>query len=139
MGTILGKYLFLGPPKNTIRNWKCLPGWPSRKSGHTKEFRIKIHTVSGEITVHLYVQPLRRGREDGISSADGKYRCMNTGLLTVYNQEIVAIFAVNEMSGKQPWFFNGFFKETGKVFYNELFELPPLADYCNNVKDLIYK
>ncbi len=73
-----------------------------------------------------------------ISSADGKYRCMNTGLLTVYNQEIVAIFAVNEMSGKQPWFFNGFFKETDKFFTTNFSELPPLADYCNNVKDLIY-
>ena len=73
-----------------------------------------------------------------ISSEDGKYRCMNTGLLTVYNQEIVAIFAVNEMSGKQPWFFNGFFKETDKFFTTNFSELPPLADYCNNVKDLIY-
>ena len=63
---------------------------------------------------------------------------MNTGLLTVYNQEIVAIFAVNEMSGKQPWFFNGFFKETDKFFTTNFSELPPLADYCNNVKDLIY-
>ena len=74
-----------------------------------------------------------------ISSADGKYRCMNTGLLTVYNQEIVAIFAVNEMSGKQPWFFNGFFKETDKFFTTNFSELPSvLAHYCNNVKDLIY-
>ena len=52
-------------------------------------------------------------------------------------QEIVAIFAVNEMSGKQPWFFNGFFKETDKFFTTNFSELPPLADYCNNVKDLI--
>lgn len=73
-----------------------------------------------------------------ISSTDGKYRCMNTGLLTVYNQEIVAIFAINEMPGKQPWFFNGFFKETDKFFTTNFSELPPLADYCDNVKDLIY-
>jgi hypothetical protein len=32
-----------------------------------------------------------------IPSADSKFRCMNTGLLTVYNQEINAIFAKNEM------------------------------------------
>lgn len=43
-----------------------------------------------------------------IDSADGCFRCMNTGLLTVYNQEIVAIFARNTMAGKQPWFLNGF-------------------------------
>ena len=73
-----------------------------------------------------------------ISSADGNYRCMNTGLLTVYNQEIVAIFAKNDMPGKQPWFFNGFFKETDKFFTTNFVSLPPLADYCDNVKDLIY-
>lgn len=42
-----------------------------------------------------YIQyTYKRLDEEGkiIFSADGKYRCMNTGLLTVYNQEIVAIF-----------------------------------------------
>lgn len=73
-----------------------------------------------------------------IDSSDGKYRCMNTGLLTVYNQEIVAIFARNDMPGKQPWFFNGFFKETDKFFSTNFSELPALADYCDNVRDLIY-
>ena len=73
-----------------------------------------------------------------IESSDGNYRCMNTGLLTVYNQEIFAIFAKNEVPGKQPWFFNGFFKETDKFFTTNFSEIPPLADYCNNVRDLVY-
>lgn len=73
-----------------------------------------------------------------IYSSDGKYRCMNTGLLTVYNQEIVAIFAKNDMPGKQPWFLNGFFKETDKFFTTNFSTLPLLADYCDNVKDLIF-
>lgn len=73
-----------------------------------------------------------------IDSADGNFRCMNTGLLTIYNQEIIAIFAKNEMQGKQPWFFNGFFKETDKFFTTNFSSLPPLADYCDNVKELIY-
>lgn len=73
-----------------------------------------------------------------IDSADGTFRCMNTGLLTKYNQEIIAIFSKNEMQGKQPWFFNGFFKETDKFFTTNFSSLPPLADYGNNVKDLIY-
>ena len=73
-----------------------------------------------------------------IESPDGKYRCMNTGLLTIYNQEIIAIFAQNEKAGKQPWFLNGFFKETDKFFTTNFYRIPPLADYCNNAKDLIY-
>lgn len=73
-----------------------------------------------------------------IESSDRMYRCMNTGLLTVYNQEIVAIFARNEKPGKQPWFFSGFFKETDKFFTTNFSSLPELADYCSNVNDLIY-
>lgn len=60
---------------------------------------------------------------------------MNTGLLTVYNQEIVAIFSENDRSDKQPWFLNGFFKETDKFFTTNFSSLPPLADYSN--KELI--
>ena len=63
---------------------------------------------------------------------------MNTGLLTIYNQEIVAIFARNNVRGKQPWFFNGFFKETDKFFTTNFSILPPLADYCDNIKELVY-
>ena len=52
-----------------------------------------------------------------IVSPDGKFRCMNTGLLTVYNQEIVAIFAQNERADKQPWFFSGFFRSVYKELH----------------------
>lgn len=71
-------------------------------------------------------------------SSDEKYLCMNTGLLTVYNQEIIALFTKNEMQDKQPWFLNGFFKETDKVFTTNFSNLPQLADYCDNVSDLIF-
>lgn len=73
-----------------------------------------------------------------IYSPDKNYRCMNTGLLTVYNQEIVAIFSQNTTEGKQPWFLNGFFKESDKFFTTNFSSLPPLANYFSNVKDLIY-
>lgn len=71
-------------------------------------------------------------------SKDCNYRCMNTGLLTTYNQEIVAVFAKNEVKGKQPWFFNGFFKETDKFVTTNFAGNPPLANYFENVDDLIY-
>lgn len=71
-------------------------------------------------------------------SPNGDLKCMNTGLLTVYNQEIVAIFSKNNMQGKQPWFFSGFFKETDKFFTTNFSSLPQIADYCDDVQDLIY-
>lgn len=73
-----------------------------------------------------------------LESVDGEYRCMNTGLLTIYNQEILAIMSRNKVPGKAPWFLNGFFKETDKFFTTNFTELPPLADYCDNASALIY-
>jgi len=73
-----------------------------------------------------------------IMSADSIFRCMNTGLLTVYNQEIVAIFSKNTRSSGLPWYFNGFSKVTDKFFSTKFSTIPPVADYCDNASDLIY-
>lgn len=74
-----------------------------------------------------------------MTSEDGEYRCMNTGLLTVYNQEIMALFKKSDMTRSRfPWYLVGFFKETDKQFTMCFSQIPPLANYCNNVKDLIY-
>ena len=73
-----------------------------------------------------------------ISSADGTFRCMNTGLLTVYNQEIVAIFSKSVRADGLPWYFNGFCKETDKFFTTKFSTLPPIADYGECVSDLIF-
>lgn len=105
--------------------------WTYKKIQETDPFRI----------LRNYIQfTYNRIDEENkfVHSPDRKYRCMNTGLLTIYNQEIVAIFSRNNMEGKQPWFFNGFFKETDKFFTTNFSTLPPLADYCNNVEELIY-
>ena len=136
MGTIL-EDVFLGTAEKYNQKLEML----ARMAQPEKWTYKRIQDKDPYRILRNYIQyTYNRLDEEGkiISSADGKYWCMNTGLLTVYNQEIVAIFAVNEMSGKQPWFFNGFFKETDKFFTTNFSELPPLADYCNNVKDLIY-
>ena len=136
MGTIL-EDVFLGTAEKYNQKLEML----ARMAQPEKWTYKRIQDKDPYRILRNYIQyTYNRLDEEGkiISSEDGKYRCMNTGLLTVYNQEIVVIFAVNEMSGKQPWFFNGFFKETDKFFTTNFSELPPLADYCNNVKDLIY-
>lgn len=73
-----------------------------------------------------------------ITSVDGTFRCMNTGLLTVYNQEIVAIFSKSVRADGLPWYFNGFCKETDKFFTTKFSTLPPIADYGESVSDLIF-
>ena len=51
-----------------------------------------------------------------ITSEDKEYRCMNTGLLTIYDQEIIALFKKSSKKDGLPWYLVGFFKETDKQF-----------------------
>lgn len=73
-----------------------------------------------------------------ITSTNGIFRCMNTGLLTVYNQEIMAVFSKNMRPGGLPWYFNGFCKETDKFFTTKFSTVPQIADYCDNAAELIF-
>jgi hypothetical protein len=73
-----------------------------------------------------------------ITSDDTEYRCMNTGLLTIYDQEIIALFKKSSKKAGLPWYLVGFFKETDKQFTMHFSQIPQLASYFDNVKDLIY-
>ena len=73
-----------------------------------------------------------------ITSEDKEYRCMNTGLLTIYDQEIIALFKKSSKKDGLPWYLVGFFKETDKQFTMHFSQIPQLASYFDNVKDLIY-
>ncbi len=73
-----------------------------------------------------------------LTSEDGEYRCMNTGLLTIYDQEIIALFKKSSKEGGLPWYLVGFFRETDKEFTTHFSQIPELASYFDNVKDLIY-
>ena len=136
MGT-LREDVFLGTTEKYNQKLEML----ARMAQPEKWTYKKIQDIDPYRILRNYIQfTYNRLEEENkfITSPDGKYRCMNTGLLTVYNQEIVAIFAQNNMVDKQPWFFNGFFKETDKFFTTNFTALPPLSDYSDNVKDLIY-
>lgn len=136
MGTILDD-VFLGTAEKYNQKLEML----SKMAQPEKWTYKKIQDKDPYRILRNYIQFTynRIDEEDKfIHSSDKQFRCMNTGLLTIYNQEIMAIFAKNTRSGKQPWFFNGFFKETDKFFTTNFSSLPPLADYCDNVKDLIY-
>lgn len=73
-----------------------------------------------------------------LTSVDGQYRSMNTGLLTIYNQDIIALFGKSNRQSGLPWYLIGFFKETDKQFTKYFPEIPPLANYFDNVNELIY-
>jgi len=83
----------------------------------------------------------RLSEEKKISTSPcGEFRCMNTGLLTPYNEDIVAIFSKSKVlgEGKLPWHFNGFFKESHRFFTSHFSEIPKIASYFDNPADLIF-
>lgn len=73
-----------------------------------------------------------------VDSIDGKFRCMNTGLLTEYNQEIFAVFKKNDKADGLPWAFTRVHKDTDRFVVEKFSEKPQMANYLTNVNDLIY-
>lgn len=73
-------------------------------------------------------------------SSEGKKMCMNTGLLTKYRQEIVALFT--KYSGSYlpncKWCFVGFYKSSDRIITDEFDRIPEIADYTSDTTDLIY-
>ena len=81
-----------------------------------------------------------RIKEEGklLISNDGAFSCMNTGLLTVYDQEIVAILGKSHQPKSLPWYLLGFFKDGDRFFREKFSTVPEMADYFDHVQDVIY-
>ena len=81
-----------------------------------------------------------RIKEEGklLISNDNTFACMNTGLLTVYDQEIVAIFTKSNRPKYLPWYLTGFFKDGDRFFREKFSAVPEMADYFDHVQDVIY-
>ncbi len=73
-------------------------------------------------------------------SSDGEMMCMNTGLLTKYRQEIVALFS--KYSGSYlpdcKWCLVSFYKSSDGKITEKFDKIPEIADYTKNTSDLIY-
>lgn len=81
-----------------------------------------------------------RVEEEGkiIFSSDGQYSCMNTGLLTKHDEELVALFSRSNNPDYLPWYLVGFFSEIHKSFRDNFSRVPEIANYCKNASDLIF-
>lgn len=73
-----------------------------------------------------------------VLSFDGRFRCMNTGLLTDYNQEIYAVFKKSDIVDGLPWSFTRVHKDTDRFISEKFSEKPQMANYLTNASDLIY-
>ena len=78
--------------------------------------------------------------EDKIAySADNKYACFNTGLITKNLEEIFALFERNRIPGKQDFFLKCFCRKSESVLLN-IFksDLPQIANYFQKPEDLLF-
>lgn len=68
----------------------------------------------------------------------GNNMCFNTGLLTEYHQEIIALFSKYTGSFEYKWYLIGFFKVSDSKFTDIFSEIPPVANYAQDAKELVY-
>lgn len=77
--------------------------------------------------------------EDKVAvSANGEYAALNTGLLTVYSEEIFGLFRRNVREGAQPWFFLRWATESDRDILREFDPPPQMAEYVTSASDLVY-
>ena len=136
MGNIKNE-VFLGTREMQNKKFELLANmaqpeiWTYKKIRETDPYRI--------LRNYFFFTYNRLSEENKIiTSEDKEYRCMNTGLLTIYDQEIIALFKKSSKKDGLPWYLVGFFKETDKQFTMHFSQIPQLASYFDNVKDLIY-
>ena len=72
-------------------------------------------------------------------TADNKFACFNTGLITSHYEDIYGLFTKYKGKGKhQEYFFKGFFKESDTQLLTHFSStLPKKADYFNTPEDMI--
>lgn len=68
----------------------------------------------------------------------GNNLCFNTGLLTEYHQEIVALLSRYTGTYDYKWYLIGFFKTSDSSFTDRFSEIPPIADFTHDAKELVY-
>ena len=67
------------------------------------------------------------------------FACFNTGLVTKNLEEIYALFGRNQMPGRQPYVFNGFYKKSNSELIEKFgSNLPDSANYLSEPEKLIY-
>lgn len=68
---------------------------------------------------------------------DGGFSSFNTGLVTPNQEALYASFQTNRVSGRQPWYFKGWFRR-GEWELNKFPELPDLAHYFDDPTCLVF-
>ncbi|MBR4732490.1 MAG: DUF3825 domain-containing protein [Lachnospiraceae bacterium] len=79
-----------------------------------------------------------RIEEEGKFLVNGNNMCFNTGLLTQYHQEIIALFSKYTGAFDYKWYLIGFFKSSDSKFTSIFKDIPLIADYAQDARELVY-
>lgn len=71
-------------------------------------------------------------------SDDGENMCFNTGLLTKYHHEIIALFSKYEGNFDYKWYLIGFFRSSDGRYTGVFKDIPLIADYTQDTSELVY-
>lgn len=109
-----------GPEKKVLKNY-C---------DKTFQRAVQLDTPNGAF-------PDIAGGGDHLQVCKGAYACFNTGLYTPRYEGIFALFTPNTIENKQPWYLNGFFKESDGAL-RQVAELPERVSFIEDPIDLVY-
>jgi len=70
-------------------------------------------------------------------SEDEAFACFDTGLINRSQEPIYAVFRRNKVPDQQPWFFLQWARK-GDVSLNKFSELPDMAHYFDDPRDLVF-
>lgn len=110
----------------------------------TEQWDFHVHKTKNNAILKNYLEyTFQKLQTDNRISftADNKYACFNTGLVTSQLEEIFALFEENRMRGNNisPYFFSAFLKKSdGQLLRLFSRNFPERADFFKNPADLIF-
>lgn len=94
----------------------------------------RARPVLRNYVVHTY---RRLAEEEKLGFTDDRgWCCLNTGLVTVHQEPIYAVFEVNYIPDRQPWCFQ-YWSRRGESNLNKFPELPDIAHYFDDPSCLV--
>ena len=71
-------------------------------------------------------------------SADQRFCCINTGLLTKNGKDILMLFDCNQQDKKEKWHLLSFRNKSERQFMDHFTDIPPIASYTDNYADFYF-
>lgn len=107
-----------------------------------EEWDFSDSTKRNNVILRNYIEhTFRKVKSEGkvAYSSNNEFTCFNTGLVTKNLEEIYALFAKNNIPGKQPFYLKCFCRKSDNLLLSVFkSDLPLIADYFQKPEDLLF-